>query len=45
MPGAPVTKSAIYMRVSKDEGSQDPENQLLVLHEEIERSDEELVEN
>ena len=39
-----VTRSAIYMRVSKDDGSQDPENQLLVLREEIERSGEELVE-
>ena len=38
------SKSAIYMRVSKDDGSQDPENQLLVLREEIKRSGEELVE-
>ena len=38
------SKSAIYMRVSKDDGSQDPENQLLVLREEIERSGEEFVE-
>lgn len=42
MPGTP-TKSAIYMRVSKDDGSQDPDNQLLVLKEEIERAGEELV--
>jgi DNA invertase Pin-like site-specific DNA recombinase len=44
MPGTPVTKSAIYMRVSKDDGSQDPDNQLPVLKEEIERAGEELVE-
>lgn len=40
---AAETKSAIYMRVSKDDGSQDPDNQLLVLKEEIERAGEELV--
>jgi DNA invertase Pin-like site-specific DNA recombinase len=41
-----VTRSAIYMRVSKDDGSQETDNQLLVLQEEIERAklDEELVE-
>lgn len=40
------TRSAIYMRVSKDDGSQDPDNQLLILQEEVERAkpDEELVE-
>lgn len=43
MKATPVTKSAIYMRVSKDDGSQDPDNQLLVLEEEIERAGEELV--
>lgn len=32
------------MRVSKDDGSQDPENQLLVLREDAERSGEDLVE-
>ncbi len=37
------TRSAIYMRVSKDDGSQEPENQPLVLKEYIERSGEELV--
>ena len=40
----PMTRSAIYMRVSKDDGSQDPDNQLLVLREEIERAGEKLVE-
>ena len=40
----PTTRSAIYMRVSKDDGSQDPDNQLLVLRQEIERAGEELVE-
>ena len=44
MPVEPVTRSAIYMRVSKDDGSQDPDNQLLVLRQEIERAGEELVE-
>lgn len=41
-----TTRSAIYMRVSKDDGSQESDNQLLVLQEEIERAkpDEELVE-
>ena len=39
-----TTRSAIYMRVSKDDGSQDPDNQLLVLKGEIERAGEELVE-
>lgn len=39
-----TTRSAIYMRVSKDDGSQDPDNQLLVLREEIKRDGEELVE-
>lgn len=38
------TKSAIYMRVSKDDGSQETDNQLLVLEEEIERAGEKLVE-
>lgn len=38
------TRSAIYMRVSKDDGSQETDNQLLVLREEIERDGEELVE-
>ena len=37
------TKSGIYMRVSKDDGSQDPENQLMVIKEEIEKTGEELV--
>ena len=32
------TRSAIYMRVSKDDGSQETDNQLLVLQEEIERA-------
>ena len=32
------TRSAIYMRVSKDDGSQETDNQLLVLKEEIERA-------
>ena len=45
-----ATKSAIYMRVSKDDGSQETDNQLLVLQEEVERANagpeprEELVE-
>lgn len=40
------TKSAIYMRVSKDDGSQESDNQLLILQEEVERAkpNEELVE-
>ena len=38
-----TTRSAVYMRVSKDDGSQDPDNQLLVIRDEIERSGEELV--
>jgi DNA invertase Pin-like site-specific DNA recombinase len=37
------TRTAIYMRVSKDDGSQDPDNQLRVLREEVERAGEELV--
>ncbi len=37
------TRTAIYMRVSKDDGSQDPDNQLRVLGEEVERAGEELV--
>lgn len=37
------TRSAIYMRVSKDDGSQGADNQLLVLKEEIERDGEQLV--
>ena len=41
---SPVTRSGIYMRVSKDDGSQDTDNQLLVLKEEIEHAGEELVE-
>lgn len=43
---AAETKSAIYMRVSKDDGSQETDNQLLVLKEEVERAKpgEELVE-
>lgn len=43
MKAAPVTRSGIYMRVSKDDGSQDPENQLLVLKDEIEHAGEDLV--
>lgn len=41
-----TTRSAIYMRVSKDDGSQETDNQLLVLQEEVERArpEEELVE-
>lgn len=41
-----TTRSAIYMRVSKDDGSQETDNQLLVLQEEIERAKpgEELIE-
>ena len=38
------TRSTIYMRVSKDDGSQETDNQLLVLEEEIERAGEQLVE-
>ncbi|MGF1472934.1 MAG: recombinase family protein [Rubrobacteraceae bacterium] len=38
------TRSAIYMRVSKDDGSQETDNQLLVLRKEIDRAGEELVE-
>ena len=38
------TRSAIYMRVSKDDGSQETDNQLLVLREEIQRAGEQLVE-
>ena len=47
---AATIKSAIYMRVSKDDGSQETDNQLLVLQEEVERANtgaephEELVE-
>ena len=41
---AKKTRVAIYLRVSKDDGSQDPDNQLLVLREEIKRDGEELVE-
>ena len=44
MTPANTTRSAIYMRVSKDDGSQETDNQLLVLREEIERDGEQLVE-
>lgn len=44
MPAAEApTRSAIYMRVSKDDGSQETDNQLLVLEEEVERAGENLV--
>lgn len=36
-----ATRSAIYMRVSKDDGSQETDNQLLVLENEIEHADSE----
>lgn len=41
---AGATRSAIYMWVSKDDDSQETDNQLLILEEEIERVGEELVE-